>query len=263
MEVPEEAKTYSVLEGKVAIITGAANGMGRATALTFTNAGAKVVVADINEVEGKNTVSMIGKAGGEGLFVKCDISKSADVKNLVEETVAKFGKLDVAINNAALAPDRTNIIDFDENYWNKLISINLTGTALCCKYELQQFKKQGHGGSIVNIASINAYKAQPNMPAYTVSKHAIVGLTKHAAMESGSYGVRVNSIAPGAVYTEMSANALKIIGTTAEEFAPQVSYLNRLAQPHEVAQGSLWLASDASSYVTGICLPIDAGYSSR
>lgn len=137
---------------------------------------------------------------GDIIFVRTDISKSEDVQNLVAQAVARFGKLDVAINNAALTPDSTPLIDFDESYWSKLVDINLTGTALCCKWEMQQMIKQGSKGSIVNIASINAFKPQSNMPAYTATKHAIIGLTKHAAMEGGPKGIRVNAIAPGAIF---------------------------------------------------------------
>jgi NAD(P)-dependent dehydrogenase (short-subunit alcohol dehydrogenase family) len=184
------------------------------------------------------------------------------VENLVAATVVKFGKLDVAVNNAALTPDKTPMAEFDEAYFDRVIAVNLKGPALCMKWELQQMIKQGHGGSIINIASINAFKPQYNMPAYTASKHAVVGLTKSAALENGDKGIRVNTIAPGAILTEMSAASLKSIGTTHEAFA-DVSYLKRWAAPHEVAQGSLWLASEAASYVTGITLPVCGGYSTR
>lgn len=235
--------------------------MGRATALTFGKAGASVIVADMNEAGGHETVSLLESAGSKAHFVKTDISKSADVQNLVAETVTKFGKLDVAINNAALTPDTKQVIDFDEDHWNRIIAVNLTGTALCVKYELQQMKKQGTGGSIVNVASAAAFKSQPNMPAYVTAKHGILGLTKSAAMESGEYGVRVNNIAPGAVNTDMLAVSLVSMGKTYEGYSKEVSWLNRTAEPHEIAQGSLWLASDASSYVTGVTLSIDAGFS--
>jgi NAD(P)-dependent dehydrogenase (short-subunit alcohol dehydrogenase family) len=198
MNVPE-APVYPVLQGKVAIVTGGSQGMGKATAAIFLKAGAKVVIGDVKEKEGQETASELSQYG-EIVFVRCDISKSEDVQNLISQTVAKFGKLDVAVNNAALTPDKTTLIDFDESYWDKLMSINLTGTALCCKWEMQQMLKQGTKASIVNIASINAFRPQPNMPAYTASKHAIIGLTKHASMEGGPKGIRVNAIAPGAIF---------------------------------------------------------------
>ncbi|KAI1774373.1 NAD(P)-binding protein [Hypoxylon cercidicola] len=246
-----QAEIYPVLRGKVALITGAAQGMGKATAEVFLKAGAKVVICDIKEKDGQEVAKELSNLG-DIIFVKTDISKPADVQNLIEKTVAHFGRLDAAVNNAAMTPDNTPLVSFDEDYWSNLVSVNLTGTSLCCKYEMQQMIKQGGKGTIVNIASINAFRPQPNMPAYTATKHAIIGLTKHAATEGGPHGIRINAVAPGAIYSEMSVAALKVMGTTEEEFTPQVSTLNRFGMPHEVAQGSLWLSSDASSYVTGI-----------
>jgi NAD(P)-dependent dehydrogenase (short-subunit alcohol dehydrogenase family) len=202
MEVPE-AEVFPVLKGKVAIVTGGSQGMGKATASVFLRAGAKVVIGDIKEEEGQQTTTELSQHG-EVLFVKTDIAKSEDVQNFIAQTVTKFGRVDIAINNAALTPDGTQLIDFDENYWRKLIDINLTGTALCCKYEMQQMIKQKSKASIINIASINAFKPQPNMPAYTAAKHALIGLTKHAAMEGGAHGIRVNAIAPGAIFVRYS-----------------------------------------------------------
>ncbi|KAI0835820.1 NAD(P)-binding protein [Hypoxylon sp. FL0890] len=246
-----EAEIFPVLKGKVAIITGGARGMGRATAEVFLKAGAKVAICDIVEKEGEEVAAELSRFG-DIIFVKTDISKSADVRDLIEKTVTQFGKLDAAVNNAALTPDKTPLTEFDEDYWDKITSVNLTGTALCCKYEMQQMIKQGGKGTIVNIASINSFRPQPNMPAYTASKHALIGLTKHAATEGGSHGIRINAIAPGAIYTEMSAAALKSMGVTEEEFTRAGSLLNRWGMPQEVAQGSLWLSSDASSFVTGM-----------
>jgi len=257
MDVPE-AEIFPLLKGKVAIVTGGSQGMGKATASMFLRAGAKVVIADIKEKEGLETVTELSQYG-DIMFVRTDISKSDDVQNLVAETVAKFGKLDVAVNNAALTPDKTQLIDFDENYWRKIMDVNLTGTALCCKWEMRQMIKQETKGSFVNIASIAAFKLHTNMPAYVAAKHALIGLTKHAAMEGGPKGIRVNAIAPGAIFSDMSAAALEIMGTTMEDFALAVSYLNRFGMAHEVAHGSLWLSSDAASYITGVCLPIDGG----
>lgn len=200
----QEAPIFPVLEGKVAIVTGAAQGMGKATASVFVRAGAKVVIADVKAEEGAQVARELSELG-EVRFVQTDISKSEDVQKLVAETVSAFGKLDVAINNAAMTPDKTALLEFDEEYWGRLMNVNLTGTALCCKYQMQQMKKQGHGGSIVNIASINAYSPQPNMPAYTAAKHALLGLTKHAATEGGPSGIRVNAIAPGAIFVSVPA----------------------------------------------------------
>lgn len=255
--------TFPALEGKVAIVTGGAMGMGEATARLFAEAKAKVVIADFNEEKGKAVVDSINAAGGEAAFVKVDISKSEDVQAMVQYTVDTFGKLDAAVNNAALTPDDKPAAEFDESYWNRLISVDLTGTALCMKYELQQMLKQGNGGSIINISSVSGFRPQPNNIAYVAAKHGVVGMTKVAAMENGPHNIRVNSVAPGAIDTPMLRGALEQFGFTEEEYAPQLSLLNRFGQPREIAQASLWLASDASSYVTGTTIHVDAGYTSR
>jgi len=255
--------TYPVLDGKVAIVTGAAMGMGAATAILFAEAGAKVVVADFNEEKGAATVAEIEAAGGSAFFVKVDISKADQVKALVAATVEKYGRLDVAVNNAAITPDNAPAAEFDEDYWDRLMSIDLKGTALCLKYELQQLIAQGDGGSIVNISSVSGFRPQPGNIAYVSAKHAVVGMTKVAAVENGAANIRVNSVAPGAIDTPMIRGALEEIGTTEAEFAPQLSLLGRFGQPREVAQASLWLASDQSSYVTGTTIHVDAGYTAR
>ncbi|WP_243357410.1 SDR family NAD(P)-dependent oxidoreductase [Bacillus litorisediminis] len=237
--------------------------MGEATAKLFAEAKAKVVIADFNEEKGRAVTKEIIAAGGEAAFVKVDISKSDQVQAMVKFAVDTFGKLDVAVNNAALTPDDKLASDFDEEYWNRLIAVDLTGTALCMKYELQQMKKQGHGGSIINISSVSGFRPQPQNIAYVAAKHGVVGMTKVAAMENGPLNIRVNSVAPGAIDTPMLRGALEQFGITEEEYAPQLSLLNRFGQPREIAQGSLWLASDASSYVTGTTIHVDAGYTSR
>lgn len=255
--------TFPVLEGKVAIVTGSAMGMGLATAKLFAEAKAKVVVADFNEEKGLEAVAEIEANGGTAHFIKVDISKSDQVQAMVAETVEKYGRLDVAVNNAALTPDNAPAAAFDEAYWDKLISIDLTGTALCMKYELQQLIKQGDGGSIVNISSVSGYRPQPNNIAYVAAKHGVVGMTKVAALENGDKNIRVNTVAPGAIDTPMLRGALEETGQTEEEFAPQLSLLGRFGQAREIAEASLWLASDQASYITGTVIHADAGYTSR
>jgi len=252
--------TFPVLKDKVAIITGAAMGMGEATAKLFAEAGAKVVVADFNEEKGRSVVAGIKDAGGTAHFVPVDISKAAEVKAMVDATVKEFGRLDCAVNNAAITPDDKPAAEFDEDYWDRLMSIDLKGTALCQKYELQQFLAQKSGGSIVNISSVSGFRPQPGNIAYVAAKHGVYGLTKVAAMEYGAQGIRVNSVAPGAVDTPMLRGALKQFGLDPDAYAPQLSLLGRFAQPDEVAQATLWLCSDASSYVTGTVIHVDAGY---
>lgn len=255
--------TFPVLADKVAIVTGAAMGMGEATARLFAAAGAHVAVADFNEEKGRAVVESIVADGGSAFFVKVDISDSAQVEAMVAATVERFGRLDVAVNNAALTPDNAPVVDFDEAYWDRLMAVDLKGTALCLKYELRQLVAQGDGGSIVDISSVSGFRPQPNNIAYVAAKHGVVGMTKVAALEYGAQNIRVNSVAPGAIDTPMLRGALDQVGTTAEEFAPQLSLLGRFGQSNEIAEASLWLASDQASYVTGTTLHVDAGYTAR
>lgn len=252
-------KTFPVLEGKVAIVTGAAMGMGEATAKLFAAAGAKVVVADFNTEKGQAVAEQIVADGGTASFVQVDISKSDQVQAMVAQTVAAYGRLDAAVNNAAITPDDKPAAEFDEAYWDRLMSIDLKGTALCMKYELQQMIAQG-SGSIVNISSVSGFRPQPSNIAYVTAKHGVNGMTKVAAMENGPLGIRVNAVAPGAIDTPMLRGALEQFGLTEADYAPQLSLLQRFGRPEEVAQASLWLASDLSSYVTGTILHVDAGY---
>lgn len=255
--------TLPVLQDKAAIVTGAAMGMGAATAQLFAEAGAKVVVADINEEKGREVVASIEAAGGTAFFQLVDVSNSDQVRTMVGATVQQYGRLDVAVNNAALTPDDKPLAEFDETYWDRLISIDLKGTALCLKWELQQMIRQGGGGSIINISSVSGFRPQPANPAYVAAKHGVNGLTKVAALENGAINIRVNAVAPGAIDTPMLRGALEQFNLTEEDFAPQLSLLNRFGQPREVAEASLWLASDQSSYVTGTVIHVDAGYTSR
>jgi NAD(P)-dependent dehydrogenase (short-subunit alcohol dehydrogenase family) len=252
--------TQPLLQDKVVIVTGAAMGMGEATARLFADAKAKVVVADFNEEKGQAVADDIVKNGGEAAFVYVDVSDSEAVQKMIATTVEKYGRLDGAVNNAALTPDNGLASEFDEDYWDRLMSIDLKGTALSMKYELQQMIKQGEGGSIVNISSVSAFRPQPNNIAYVAAKHGVVGMTKVAALENGQHNIRVNSVAPGAVDTPMLRGALEEFNLDEESYAPQLSLLNRFAQPKEIAEGSLWLISDQSSFVTGTTLHVDAGY---
>ncbi|BAU96964.1 glucose 1-dehydrogenase [Corynebacterium suranareeae] len=255
--------TFPVLENKVAIVTGAAMGMGEATARLFAEAGAKVVVADFNEEKGQAVVDDLLSSGAEALFVKVDISQGDQVEAMVASTVECFGRLDVAVNNAALTPDNAPVSEFDEDYWDRLLAVDLKGTALSMKYELRQLIAQGGGGSIINISSVSGFRPQPNNVAYVAAKHGVVGMTKVAALENGAHNIRINSVAPGAIDTPMLRGALEETGQTEEEFAPMLSLLGRFGQAREIAQASLWLASDLSSYVTGTTIHVDAGYTSR
>lgn len=248
------------LENKVAIITGAAMGMGRATAELFAEAGAKVVVADFNAEAGNEVVEYIKSKGGTAAFVKVDISDAKQVEAMVKFTADTFGRLDCAVNNAALKPDNNSFQDLDEEYWDRLQAVDLKGTALCMKYELRQFVKQGNGGSIVNISSINAFKPTTGNPAYQAFKHGVEGLTKAAAYEYGVQGIRINSVAPGAIRTPMLTASMESLGITEADIIPTMSLVGRLGEPREVAQGSLFLSSDAASYVHGTVLHVGGGF---
>jgi len=248
------------LENKVTIITGAAMGMGRATAELFAEAGAKVVVADFNAEAGNEVVEYIKSKGGTAAFVKVDISDSKQVQAMIKITVDTFGRLDSAVNNAALKPDNNSFQDLDEEYWDRLQAVDLKGTALCMKYELRQFVKQGNGGSIVNISSINAFKPTTGNPAYQAFKHGVEGLTKAAAYEYGVQGIRINSVAPGAIRTPMLTASMESLGISEADIIPTMSLIGRLGEPREVAQGSLFLSSDAASYVHGTVLHVGGGF---
>jgi len=246
------------LENKVAIITGSAGGMGKETAKLFAEEGAKVVVADFNEAGGQAVVDEINANGGAAAFFKVDISDTVQVRAMIAYAVETYGRLDCAVNNAALRPDSNTFADLDEEYWDRLQAVDLKGTALCMKYEIRQFLSQGNGGAIVNISSINAFKPTLGNPAYQAFKHGVEGLTKAAAFEYGVKGIRINSVAPGAIRTPMLNEAMK--GFNEEDLIASMSAIGRLGEPREVAYGSLFLCSDEASYVHGTVLHVGGGY---
>jgi glucose 1-dehydrogenase len=252
----------NVLQGKVAIVTGAGNGIGKATALCLSQAGASVVVAELVSSTGKETAALIQKqTGNPVLFVQTDVSQSGSIRNMVQETVDKFGRLDIAVNNAGMHPDCTTIDSLDEDYWNRLLATNLTGVALSMKWELRQLIMQGQGGSILNMASGTVFRAQKAMPAYVAAKHGVIGLTQTAALENGCHDIRVNALAPGGVATDLTMATLVGMGRTEKQESSRTSLLERFAQPHEVGQAVVWLVSDAAAYMTGSTVPFDAGMS--
>jgi glucose 1-dehydrogenase len=252
-----------VLDGKVAIVTGAAMGMGEATARVFAAAGAHVLVGDINQRLGQAVAERIERDGGSASFCRTDVSRAADAENMVRTAVERYGRLDCAVNNAAVTPDTHPIAELDEQEWDRILAVDLKGIVLCLKYEVAQMLQQGDGGSIVNIGSVSSFRPQPNNAAYVAAKHGVIGLTKVASLENAPLGIRVNTVAPGAIDTPMIRGALETVGMTEAEFAPVISLLGRFGRPEEVGQASLWLCSDQSSYVTGAVLSVDAGYTSR
>lgn len=236
--------------------------MGKSTALLFGKSGSKVAVADMNEEEGQKTVDEIKSDGGEATFFKVNVSDEADVKKLIDDVVDTYGKLDVAVNNAAITPDDKPIADMDMDYYDKLMSVDLRGVALCLKYELKYMEDAGIKGSIINTSSVSGIRPQPANPAYVAAKHGVIGLTKNAAMDYSPKGIRVNSVAPGAIDTPMLRGALEQFGFEPDEYAKKLSMLERFAQADEVAEANAWLASDHSSYVTGTVINVDGGYTS-
>jgi len=252
------------MKQKVALVTGAAMGIGRDTAIAFARKGARVVVADRDEEALNETVKLVEKEGGDVIAVKADISDIDDVRAMVDTCVKEFGRLDYACNNAGIGGDLATTGDYTVEGWDRVLNINLRGQFLCMKYEIEAMLKNGEeGGSIINISSILGTVGFAQAPAYTAAKHGLVGLTRTAAIEYAAQGIRVNAVCPGFIRTPMLENA----GLTSdEETLQQIIALHpagRLGEPHEVADAIVWLASDEASFVTGHTLLVDGGYTAR
>jgi NAD(P)-dependent dehydrogenase (short-subunit alcohol dehydrogenase family) len=244
--------------GKVVLVTGGAGGIGRAIALAFGRAGASVVVADVSVDGGHATAAMIVEQGGKALFVQCNVARGAEVEALVEKTVSYYGRLDCAVNNAGIAEEQQLLADGDDDgSFDRIMGVNVKGVWLCMRQQLRQMGKQG-GGVIVNVASASGLVASPMHAIYGASKHAVIGLTKTAAVEYARSGIRVNSLCPGAVKTPMLARALEREGTN-EKKLKAAHPLGRFAEVGEIADAALWLCSDQSSFVTGHQLVVDGG----
>jgi NAD(P)-dependent dehydrogenase (short-subunit alcohol dehydrogenase family) len=240
------------LSGKVALVTGAGQGIGRATAQLFAREGANVVVADINPETSSETVELIREAGGDAIFVETDVSVSADVQRMVYTTVDTFGALDCAVNGAVLTIQRTPIAEISEDDWERTLAVNYTAVFLCMKYEIKAMI--GRDGAIVNIGSGNEHTAKPGMGTYLPAKHAVYGLTKVAALDYADHGIRVNAVGPGSTRTPLRIAAER---DPNHVDMTQRYPLKRLAEPEEIAAGILWLCTPAASYVLGHTLLID------
>jgi NAD(P)-dependent dehydrogenase (short-subunit alcohol dehydrogenase family) len=252
--MPNENGSFA---GKVAFVTGAANGIGRAAALAFAREGAGVVVADVSEQGNQETARMVEEAGGRALAVRCDVSRAEDVKAALDKAVEAFGRLDCAFNNAGVEQPITATADLTEEEWDRIVGINLRGAFLCMKYEIPLLLQHG-GGAIVNNSSGAGIKAFGRGAAYAAAKHGVVGLTKDAALDYASSNIRINAVCPGIVDTEMMQ---RFTGGTTEGRDKVILQepIGRMGTPDEIAAAVLWLCSDAASFVIGHAMVVDGG----
>jgi len=246
------------LDQKAAIVTGGASGIGRATAILFAREGAKVVVADRDPTGGQETVRMIEGEGGQAIFVQTDVSRAEDVQRMVRETVSTYGRLDVLFNNAGIG-ETAKVTEASQEHWERVLTVNLGSVFLGCKYAIPEMVKVG-GGSIINNASILAEVGFSNAPAYSASKHGVVGLTQTIALDYAAEGIRANTVCPGFIRTPMVMEGLD---PETRDYIASLHALGRMGEPEEVAEAVLFLASDRSSFVTGTCLFVDGGYTAR
>ncbi|MZR12213.1 SDR family oxidoreductase [Maritimibacter sp. DP07] len=251
-----------MVEGKIALVTGAGAGIGRATALKFAQEGAKVMVSDVDTKGGEETVEMIRKDGGEAAFMTADVSSAGEVAALVDKVVQTFGRLDCACNNAGIEGKVIPMADQPEANYDAVMGVNAKGTFLCLQTEIKQMQKNG-GGAIVNLASVAGLIGFPGLSPYVASKHAVNGMTKNAALEYGKEGIRVNSICPGGIDTRMLDSLAEQASGGAQSTAEMMDPLHpigRIGRPEEVAELIVWLCSPRASFITGANVPIDGGY---
>lgn len=250
------------LKGKVAIVTGAATGIGRATALYLAERGVSVMLADMNMAETENTGQMIANAGGQAAMQKCDVSKESDCAALVSATVEAFGKLDYAFNNAGIS-DQGATHECTAEQWQKVIDVNLTGVFYCMKHQIAQMLKQGTPGSIVNCASILGEVGFAGAPAYVAAKHGVVGLTKAAALEYGTKNIRINAVGPAFIRTPMLTGSGLLDDPATVQMLESLHPIGRLGEPEEIASIVSFLFSDEASFLTGQNYLADGGYTTR
>ena len=244
------------MKGKVALVTGARTGIGEAAARMFAEAGATVVLAGRHEPAAQ--AEELVKAGHDAISIRCDVSDEADVKTMVEDVVRRYGHLDMAYNNAGIQSPITDVADLDSQEYDKVMDINLRGIWHCMKYELQQMRKQG-SGAIVNCSSLGGLVGIAGRAVYHASKHGVLGMTKSAALEYATRGIRINAVCPGIISTPMVERMMQGESEEMKELMRFVP-INRLGKPEEVAAAVLWLCSDAASFVIGQAIAVDGGY---
>jgi len=246
---------------KVAIITGASFGIGRATAIAFAQRGAKLVLADWKEDPEQQTMKQVKALDADAMFVRCDVSKASDVQHLIDSSMTTYGRLDYAFNNAGIEGAQAITHECSEENWDNTIAVDLKGIWLCMKYEIPQMLKQP-GSAIVNCSSVAGLVGFARLPAYVASKHAVLGLTKTAALEYATQGLRVNAVCPGVIHTAMidriTGNDEKV-----EKQFTELEPVGRMGTPQEIAEAVVWLCSGASSFATGVALPVDGGFVAR
>lgn len=247
-----------LFNNKVALVTGGSFGIGKATAIAFAQRGARVVIADWLEDKEGLALKAIKEAGSEAIFIQCDVSNANQVKAMIDKSIATYGRLDYAFNNAGIEGTTAQTHECTEENWDKTVDINLKGIWLCMKNEIRQMLKQG-GGAIVNCASVAGLNGFAGLPAYTASKHGVIGLTKTAALENAKAGIRVNAVCPGVIHTAM------VDRVTGKDKEVEKAYIamepvGRMGTPEEVAEAVVWLCSDAASFVTGHAMTVDGGF---
>jgi len=247
---------------KVALVTGAGSGIGRATAIAFARAGYTVVLADVGIAAGHAVLDEIKAAGAQAIFIRCDVTDPVDVADMVEQVVTQYGRLDAAFNNAGIEGDSVSTGECSQENWERVLAVNLTGVWLCIRNEVRQMLKQDSGGAIVNCASVAGLTGIAAMPAYVASKHGVVGLTKVAALDYAKDRIRVNAVCPGAIITPMLERVMGD-GEEGKQSILANEPVGRLGTPPEIAETVLWLCGEGASFITGQAIAVDGGWTAR